>query len=48
MSTIQTGKKIPAFKAPATGDKTIKSADLKDHNAVIYFYPKDNTPGCTV
>lgn len=48
MSTIQIGKKVPAFKAPATGEKTITSSDLKDHNAVIYFYPKDNTPGCTV
>ena len=41
------GKKIANFKLPATGDKTISPADLKGSKVVIYFYPKDNTPGCT-
>lgn len=41
------GKKIANFKLPATGDKTISSTDLKGSKVVIYFYPKDSTPGCT-
>jgi peroxiredoxin Q/BCP len=41
------GKKIKNFKLPATGDKTISLADFKDQNLVLYFYPKDSTPGCT-
>jgi len=41
------GKKIADFKLPATGDKTISLADLNGSKAVIYFYPKDSTPGCT-
>jgi len=40
-------KKVPTFKLPATGDNTIKLSDYKGQNLVIYFYPKDNTPGCT-
>lgn len=45
--TIEVGKKIPAFKLPATGEQTISLAGLKGQNIVLYFYPKDNTPGCT-
>lgn len=45
--TVTVGKAVPAFSAPATGNQTIRSADLKGRNVVIYFYPKDNTPGCT-
>lgn len=41
------GKKIANFKLPATGDKSISLADLKGQKTVIYFYPKDSTPGCT-
>ena len=41
------GKKAPAFNLPAdTGDKVRLSA-LQGHLVVLYFYPKDNTPGCT-
>ncbi|MDH5426121.1 MAG: peroxiredoxin [Gammaproteobacteria bacterium] len=40
-------KKVPAFKLAATGDKTLKLSDFKGKNLVIYFYPKDSTPGCT-
>ncbi len=39
-------KKVPAFSAPSTGG-TIRLADLKERRVVLYFYPKDNTPGCT-
>lgn len=35
------------FSAAATGDKTIRLKDLRGQNVVIYFYPKDSTPGCT-
>jgi len=35
------------FTAAATGDKTIRLKDLRGQNVVIYFYPKDSTPGCT-
>jgi peroxiredoxin Q/BCP len=35
------------FTADATGDQTISLKDLRGSNVVIYFYPKDSTPGCT-
>jgi peroxiredoxin Q/BCP len=41
------GKKVPDFSAPATGDATFRLSDHKGHPVVLYFYPKDNTPGCT-
>jgi len=45
--TVELGKKVPDFRLPATGDKTIALADLRGKNVVLYFYPKDSTPGCT-
>jgi peroxiredoxin Q/BCP len=48
MAEIKIGKKVPAFKLPATGDQTISLKDLKGKNLVLYFYPKDSTPGCTL
>jgi len=47
MSTVQLHESIPDFTATATSDKTIAVNDLKGRNWVIYFYPKDSTPGCT-
>jgi len=47
MSTVELNKKVPDFELPATGDKTIKLSDLAGNKVVLYFYPKDNTPGCT-
>lgn len=44
---VQIDKPIPAFKANATSGVELTEADLKGHKTVIYFYPKDNTPGCT-
>jgi len=35
------------FTADATRDKTIRLKDLRGQNVVLYFYPKDSTPGCT-
>ena len=47
MATPQIGKPVPAFKLPATGDAQVSLASLKGKPVVIYFYPKDDTPGCT-
>lgn len=44
---VTIGKKIKNFKAAATGDKTISLNDYKGKKLVLYFYPKDSTPGCT-
>lgn len=41
------GDKVADFQAPATGDKTIRLSDLRGNPVILYFYPKDNTPGCT-
>lgn len=46
-SSVQVNKKLPAFTLPATSDQTIKLSQLKGSNVVLYFYPKDSTPGCT-
>jgi thioredoxin-dependent peroxiredoxin len=48
MSKIALGKKIPDFRLPATSDREIRLADLEGSNVVLYFYPKDSTPGCTL
>ena len=48
MSTMNLGDTVPDFELPATGGNTIKLSDLKGNNVVIYFYPKDSTPGCTL
>ncbi|OZG72118.1 peroxiredoxin [Hahella sp. CCB-MM4] len=44
---IELNKQIPEFSVTATPDQTVSSGDLLGRNVVIYFYPKDNTPGCT-
>ncbi len=41
------GRVVKNFKAPATGEQTIELKALRGKNVVIYFYPKDATPGCT-
>jgi len=48
MSKIAPGKKVPDFSLPATGGKQIRLTSLKGHDVVLYFYPKDDTPGCTL
>ncbi|MCP1572127.1 MULTISPECIES: peroxiredoxin [Herbaspirillum] len=40
-------KTVPEFSAAMTSGKTFKLADYRGKNLVLYFYPKDNTPGCT-
>jgi peroxiredoxin Q/BCP len=44
---VKTGKKVKNFSRPATGDKTISLKELAGKKLVLYFYPKDSTPGCT-
>ncbi len=41
-------RKVANFKLPATGDKSLSLKDFQGKNLVLYFYPKDNTPGCTL
>lgn len=48
MGKIVAGKPVPDFKLPATGGKTISLSDFKGKNLVLYFYPRDNTSGCTM
>ncbi|HKJ77542.1 MAG TPA: thioredoxin-dependent thiol peroxidase [Gammaproteobacteria bacterium] len=47
MSEISTGDQAPGFCLPATGDQEICLEALKGRWVVLYFYPKDSTPGCT-
>jgi thioredoxin-dependent peroxiredoxin len=47
MSAVQPGKKVPAFSAVATGATPFRLSGCKGKNLVLYFYPKDNTSGCT-
>jgi thioredoxin-dependent peroxiredoxin len=47
MNQISIGANLPDFEAKATGDKTIKLSDYRGQYVVLYFYPKDSTPGCT-
>lgn len=45
--TVTVGKTVPNFSLPATGGQTIDLKGLRGSNVVVYFYPKDSTPGCT-
>ncbi len=45
--TLTIGDKAPDFKAPTDGGGTLNLSDLKGEYVVLYFYPKDDTPGCT-
>ncbi len=47
MSSVALNQPVPDFEAEATSDQIVKLSDLKGKNVIIYFYPKDNTPGCT-
>jgi thioredoxin-dependent peroxiredoxin len=48
MSKVSIGKRIPYIELPATGGKPISFSELKGRNVVLYFYPKDNTTGCSL
>lgn len=45
--SIALNQPVPAFEAQATSGVTVDSAELRGQHYVLYFYPKDNTPGCT-
>jgi peroxiredoxin Q/BCP len=45
---LKVGAKAPAFSLQSTDGKTVKLSDFKGKKIVLYFYPKDMTPGCTV
>ena len=47
MVRVKLGKKVPDFTATATNDSEFSLSKNIGKNIVIYFYPKDNTPGCT-
>ncbi len=47
MDTATLHQPVPAFQAPATSGQVIDLAQLHGKQVVIYFYPKDSTPGCT-
>ena len=45
--TTEIGKPAPDFTMPTDGGGTVSLAALKGKNVILYFYPKDDTPGCT-
>lgn len=47
-TSLKAGDKAPAFSAKDQNGRMISLNDLKGKNVVLYFYPKDNTPGCTL
>ena len=44
---VELGKKAPNFKMATDGGGSVALKDLKGRKVVLYFYPKDDTPGCT-
>ena len=47
MTEVTIGKPVPDFEANSTADSTFKLSDYRNKKVIIYFYPRDNTPGCT-
>lgn len=47
MSNLTLDEQVPNFSVPATANRTLSRQSLVGRWAVIYFYPRDNTPGCT-
>lgn len=46
--TLAIGDAVPDFHLPATSNKDVKLSALKGWHVILYFYPKDSTPGCTL
>lgn len=44
---LETGKKAPAFSLPSVSGGKVALKDFAGKKVILYFYPKDNTPGCT-
>ena len=47
MGQLKEGSKAPIFEGIDQNGKTIKLTDFTGKKVILYFYPKDNTPGCT-
>ena len=47
MATPKVGNKAPVFKGICTGEENVDLSRLKGKKVILYFYPKDSTPGCT-
>ena len=47
MANLKEGDKAPDFKVPDAEGKVVSLKDLRGKKVVLYFYPKDDTPGCT-
>lgn len=47
MANIVVGQDAPSFTLPASNGENVSLSDFRGKNIVLYFYPKDNTPGCT-
>jgi peroxiredoxin Q/BCP len=47
MATLKAGDKAPDFTAKDQNGKEVSLAEYKGKNVILYFYPKDDTPGCT-
>jgi len=47
MTSVTLDHPVPDFTAQATSETEVRLSELKGKNVVIYFYPKDSTPGCT-
>ena len=45
---ISENKKAPNFKLPSTNGSIFELSKIKNKNIILYFYPKDDTPGCTL
>ncbi|MGJ1191332.1 MULTISPECIES: thioredoxin-dependent thiol peroxidase [Sphingobacterium] len=47
MATLEIGQQAPDFSAKNQNGETVHLSDFKGKKVILYFYPKDNTPGCT-
>lgn len=47
METLMLNQAVPDFQLPATSGKTFQLSDFRGKYIILYFYPKDSTPGCT-
>jgi thioredoxin-dependent peroxiredoxin len=47
-AAVSVGARVPDFSLPSTGGGTFRLKDLAGEKLVLYFYPRDNTPGCTL
>ena len=45
--SIEEGRKAPAFTLPDANGEKVKLKDFAGRHVILYFYPRDDTPGCT-